>query len=226
MTGYKYVAVITDREYVEDFENFLKRHGVERIMETLATGTAEPNVLNSFGLQKTEKSVLGFISDGEKAAEIKKTLYSEMNIAAAGAGIAIFVPVDGLGGESARKFFCGNENSEKGERSLMETSDYKFVMLTVIANKGNSDTVMEAARGAGATGGTVVRAKGTGAEIAKFFGVTISEDKEMIYIVAKRELRDGIMRAIMEKAGKNSGARGVVFSLPLDAVAGINGVEE
>lgn len=225
MTGYKYVVVITDREYGEDFENFLKRHGVSRVMETFANGTAEPNVLDSFGLQKTEKIILRFIVDGEKAAEIKKALYTEMNIAAAGGGIAVFAPVDGLGGESARKFFCGEEKSEKGESSTMENSEYKYVMLTVIADKGNSDTVMEAARGAGATGGTVVRAKGTGAEIAKFFGVTISADKEMIYIVAKRELRDGIMRAVMEKAGKNSGAHGVVFSLPLDAVAGINGVE-
>ncbi len=39
MTGYKYVAVITDREYGEDFENFLKRHGVSRVMETFANLT-------------------------------------------------------------------------------------------------------------------------------------------------------------------------------------------
>ena len=107
----------------------------------------------------------------------------------------------------------------------MENTEYKCVMLTVIADKGNSDTVMEAARGAGATGGTVVRAKGTGAAIAKFFGITISADKEIIYIVAKREKRDDIMHAIMEKAGKASGAHGIVFSLPIDAVAGIAGMD-
>lgn len=224
MTGYKFIFVITDREFGEDYENFLNRHDVTRFMQTLAYGTAEPDVLDSFGLRKTEKLILGFLADGEKAAEIKKALYTETNITSAGGGIAVFLSVDGLG-ESARKFFCGEEKSEKGERFTMETSDNKFVMLTVIADKGNSDTVMEAARGAGATGGTVVRAKGTGARIAKFFGVTISEEKEIIYIVAKRELRDGIMRAVMEKAGKNTGAHGVVFSLPLDAVAGINGAE-
>ena len=79
---------------------------------------------------------------------------------------------------------------------------------------------------AGATGGTVVRAKGTGAHIARFFGVSISEEKEIVYIVAKRSMRDAIMRAVMEKAGKDSDAHGVVFSIPVDCVLGISALEE
>ncbi len=222
MTGYKYVMIITDREYGEDFEEFLKSRGVKNIIETLATGTAMPSVLDSFGLQKTEKLILGFIAETAKTREIKKGLYDEMNIAAAGGGIAVILPIDGLGGESALKYF--SDETDKGER-IMENTEYKSVLLTVIADKGNSDAVMEAARSAGATGGTVVRAKGTGAAIAKFFGVTLSADKELIYIVTKREKRDDIMRAIMDKAGKNSGAHGIVFSLPIDAVAGISGLD-
>ena len=84
---------------------------------------------------------------------------------------------------------------------------------------------MEAARGAGAGGGTVVRAKGTGSEIAKFFGVSISEEKEMVYIVASRKGRDNIMRAIMEKAGGKTDAHGIIFSLPVDGVIGIRQLE-
>ena len=93
-------------------------------------------------------------------------------------------------------------------------------------DKGNTDVVMDAARGAGASGGTVVKAKGTGAEIAKFFGVAISEEKEMVYIVAKRESRDDIMHAIMQQAGNGTDAHGVIFSLPVDGVVGIKGFEE
>ena len=223
MTGYKYVMIITDREYGGDFEEFLKGRGVKNIIETLANGTAMPSVLDSFGLEKTEKIILGFIAEGGKAAEIRKGLYDEMNLAAAGGGIAVILPIDGIGGESSLKYF--SEETDKGERIAMENTEYKCVMLTVIADKGNSDTVMEAARGAGATGGTVVRAKGTGAAIAKFFGITISADQEIIYIVAKREKLDDIMHAIMEKAGKASGAHGIVFSLPIDAVAGIAGMD-
>lgn len=105
----------------------------------------------------------------------------------------------------------------------MEQSEY--VLINVVADRGNTDLVMEAARGAGATGGTAVRARGTGAGIAKILGMTISEEKEIIYIVAPRALRDGIMRAVMEKAGKDTSAHGIVFSLPVESVLGISGYE-
>ena len=49
--------------------------------------------------------------------------------------------------------------------------------------------------------------------------------KEIIYIVAPRALRDGIMRAVMEKAGKDTSAHGIVFSLPVESVLGISGYE-
>ena len=102
----------------------------------------------------------------------------------------------------------------------------KFVLLNVIADKGNVDLIMDAARDAGATGGTVIPAKGTGAEIAKIFGVVISEEKELIYIVAKREERDAIMKAVMEKAGKDSDAHAIVFSIPVEKVIGIKSLED
>ena len=99
-------------------------------------------------------------------------------------------------------------------------------LIVAISQHGYTDLIMEAARSAGASGGTVVKARGTGAEIAKFFGVSISEEKEMIYIVAKRTDRDAIMHAIMEKAGSASEAHGVSFSLPVDSVVGIKHFEE
>ena len=102
----------------------------------------------------------------------------------------------------------------------------KFVLLNVIADNGNVDLIMDAARDAGATGGTVIPAKGTGAEIAKIFGVVISEEKELIYIVAKREERDAIMKAVMEKAGKDSDAHAIVFSIPVEKVIGIKSLED
>ena len=94
-------------------------------------------------------------------------------------------------------------------------------MIIAIVDKGNTELVMNAARAAGAGGGTVVRAKGTGAEMAKFFGVSISEEKEMVYIVARKDNRDAIMKSIMEQAGSNTNAHGVIFSLPVDSVVGL-----
>lgn len=226
MTGIKYLMVITDRAFAEDYTDFFHRHGVTEMLDSFGLGTAEGSVLDSFGLERTEKVVFSLMVRTENCADIKRGLYSEMNIAAAGNGIAVFMPVDGLGGETSKRFLLGEQPINKGEEREMENGQSRFVMITVIADKGNTDTVMEAARSAGAAGGTAVRAKGTGAHIAKFFGVSISEEKEIVYIVAERKSRDAIMHAVMEKAGKDTGAHGVVFSIPVDSVLGIDAFAE
>ena len=98
----------------------------------------------------------------------------------------------------------------------------KYELIIVIANQGYSELVMEAARAQGAGGGTVIHAKGTGLEKAeKFLGVSIADEKEMIFIVAKSEMKNSIMRSIMEKAGLESKAKSVVFSLPVTDTAGL-----
>ena len=86
---------------------------------------------------------------------------------------------------------------------------------------------MDAARGAGAYGGTVIHAKGTGMEQAeKFMGVSLAAEKEMIFIVAKKEQKNLIMKAVMEQAGLTTKAKAVVFSLPVTDTAGLKLLED
>ena len=221
MQGLKYLIVITKREYAENYIDFFHRHGVNRIISSLCNGTASENTLNIMGIEKTEKVMFQTMVRDEIYNEIKSGLIMEMDISAIGNGVAVFVPIDSIGGSSSLKYFVGEKPLEKKESGNMENVDSKIVMIITVVDKGNTEIVMDAARTAGASGGTVVRAKGTGAEIAKFFGVSISEEKELVYIVASRESRDAIMKAIMEKAGTNTNAHGVIFTLPVDSVAGL-----
>ena len=80
---------------------------------------------------------------------------------------------------------------------------------------------MDAARAAGARGGTVLHGKGTGAEqVKKFYNITIAEEKEVVLIVAKTEEKTEIMRSILQKAGPDTPAKAIAFSLPTTEVAG------
>ena len=95
-------------------------------------------------------------------------------------------------------------------------------LIVAICEKGHTETVMDAARSAGARGGTVVHAKGTGSKYtSKFFGISIAEEKEMIYIVASDEQKRDIMQSIMDNAGIDSDAHTIVFSLPVSDTAGL-----
>ena len=219
------MITITKREYGEDYIDFFRRHGVTNVLTRLCNGTATESMLSLMGIEKTEKVMLSSMVREEHLGKIIKGLLVEMDISSAGNGISIAIPVNSIGGASSLKYLAGDEPLQKKENERMNNSESKIVLIITIVDKGNTDTVMDAARSVGAKGGTVVRAKGTGAEIAKFFGVSISEEKELVYIIAHRENRDAIMKAIMEQAGAGTDAHGVIFSLPVDNVVGLKAFE-
>ena len=223
MNGLRYLITITRREYTERYLEFFAKNQA-KVVYNFCQGTASQKMLTYLGIDNTEKVIFETIVDQDKLNALIKGFYLELDIGAMGNGLAVLVPIDGIGGKSALKYF-GEENAViKEKEQMLEQS--KNVLIITIADKGNTDLIMDSAREAGASGGTVVKAKGTGAEIAKFFGVSITEEKEMVYIIAPRTDRDAIMQAIMEKAGAKTEAHGVVFSLPVDKVVGIKHFEE
>ena len=96
-------------------------------------------------------------------------------------------------------------------------------MIVVICNKGFSSEVMDVARAHGAAGGTILSGKGTGGEKAqRFFAMNLQEEKEVVLILVKEEIRQGIMRAVATEFGLDSPGRGIVFSLPVEETIGLN----
>lgn len=100
-------------------------------------------------------------------------------------------------------------------------------LLVVISNQGYTELVMDAARAAGAAGGTVIHAKGTGMEKAeRFLGVSLASEKDVIFIVSRTEKKNEIMQAIMQNAGLQTRAKSIVFSLPVTDTAGLRLLED
>jgi len=93
----------------------------------------------------------------------------------------------------------------------------KFECITVIVNRGYADDVMEAARKAGATGGTILHARGTGKpDDEKFFGITIVPEKEQVIILAGRDTAEGIKSAISALECLAVPGMGIMYSSPVE----------
>ena len=106
---------------------------------------------------------------------------------------------------------------------MQQNPDYTIIVA--IANRGYTDLVMDAAREAGAPGGTILHAKSSGADgSGKFFGMSLAEEREMIFLVVPTGQKNAVMQSIMAKAGMESKAQSLVFSLALDSVAGLYNV--
>ncbi|MCL2154289.1 MAG: P-II family nitrogen regulator [Leptospirales bacterium] len=72
-------------------------------------------------------------------------------------------------------------------------------LITFIVNHGDAYDVMETAREAGAKGGTIVNAHGTGKEgDVEFFGIKLMSEKEMLLIVAEKDLAQKILNAVKD----------------------------
>ena len=221
---YLMTAIIT-RDRTKDFAAFYDRYNVPVNFITLGNGTANNELLDYFGLDGTEKAVIFSVVTRKTWKKVRAGLEREMQIDIPGTGIAFIIPLASIGGLKALRFLTGDETFENGEETTLKETKYE--LLVIIANQGYTEMIMDAARKMQAGGGTVIHAKGTGMESAdKFLGVTLASEKEIIFIVVKKEQKNAIMGAVMEDAGLNSKAKSIVFSLPVTETAGMRLLSE
>ena len=194
---------------------------VPRVYSCLANGTAKSQVLDLLGLEFCEKTVHQTVITHNKLHELIAALERRLHIDLPGQGIAIAIPLASISTKKSLDFFAGGHAEDK-MKEREHTTAPQMELIIAICNKGYTDDVMENARAAGAGGGPVLHAKGTaGTEYAeKFFGLTLVDEKEIIYIVSKKETRNAIMQAITTGAGPGTKAHALVFSLPVSDSAG------
>lgn len=219
------MGIITNRGMRDKFLAFFKQNNIEVVFSTLGEGTASGAILDYLGMEATEKALYFAFVTPDIWKHLKKELYTKVKIDIPGRGIAFLIPLSSIGGKRALKYLTVGQEVVVKEESTLKNTD--FELLIAIANAGYIETIMDAARSAKAPGGTVIHAKGTGAEHArKFLGISLAEEKEMIFIVVRSEQKNVIMRAIMEQAGIKTPAGGIVFSLPVTSTAGLRILED
>ncbi len=229
MDGLNMVITVTDRERTETAINLFRENNVFTTDIVLGQGTASRETLDYLYLNPSEKAIVFGVVTGAGLLPLLKAFKRKMFIDVPGNGIVAVVPLNTIGGRRSLEYMLdgqavdttqrSQEEAERMERMSIKT-DHELIF--VIANEGYSDLIMDAARGAGAAGGTVIKAKGTGAEYTeKFFGFSIASEKEIHLLVTPAQGRNNIMKAIMEKAGLESKAQSIVFSLPVSHALGL-----
>ncbi len=135
-----------------------------------AKGTASNTLLRVLGLGDKSKDMVIMVSDDEHAHAIVDDVRADGRIQ----GVVALL-------------------GSKGEDGMAT----KWKMITIIVNVGYADDIMDAARRAGAGGGTITHARGTASpEDVRFLGVPLVPEKEMIMILCESEKTDTIVNAI------------------------------
>ncbi len=188
-----------------------------------AEGTAPSEIMDTLGLGGIDKGII--ISTVPKVfgnAMLSK-LHTELRLDAVNSGIAFTIPLTGASKLVAnmmdRTVEEGqNELKRKGGNAMAKST---YALIVAIVNRGFSGDVMDAAKAAGAGGGTVIHSRSIAGEEAAAWGLGLQEEKDIVLILAEKESKVKIMRSISESCGVNSKANGTVISLPTDAVMGI-----
>lgn len=197
--------------------------GLNLVLTNLGEGTATREQLSLYGLDRTEKAVVSAVAGAEARKQVFKAAKRKLSIDIPGNGILMAVPVKSVGGGRTLTYLTDSKVSNGGVPDMK----FEYELIVAILNGGYADMVMDAARSAGAAGGTVLHARGTGAgETERFFSVSLAEEKDVIYIVSTGKEKAAIMRAISSQAGPETRAGAICFSLPVSSVAGLRRLDD
>ena len=210
--------VIVNRAYDQNVIDICDELKLPAVLTVLGHGTAKDEHLKLYGLEETEKAALITIADSGQTKQLIKQLRRKLSIDIPGNGILACVPLKSVGGGKILSYITKDMNVTEKAPDLSVSHE----LILCIINQGFSDDVMSAARSAGATGGTVLHAKGTGADYArKFLGVSLASEKQIILIVAESGDKSAIMKAVTSKTGPHTPAGAICLSLPVTEVAGL-----
>ncbi|MCF8251381.1 MAG: P-II family nitrogen regulator [Saprospiraceae bacterium] len=98
----------------------------------------------------------------------------------------------------------------------------QFKLIMALVKPNITDNVVEAMKSAGATGATIIPARGTGIHEAKsFFGLSIEDRTDIVVFLVEEHVVENLMRVITLAGKFGEPGTGIAFVLPIDHVAGL-----
>ena len=223
--AYRTLFLIATPKMVEKATGLFKEANVPMQYIFHAQGTASSEVMDMLGLDGVDKNILMSMMPKDFADDMLKKLRKKLHLGMPNTGIAFTLVMSGGSGLLVQTI----EKMEPEEKRIllkrsetgMKESEYSMVMA--IVNQGFSEDVMNAARPMGASGGTVFHSRRIGNEEAmKFWKISVQEEREIVIILAQKEDKLPIMQEIGKKCGMQSEAQGIVLSLPVDSIVGLD----
>ncbi len=221
---FKLLITIVDRGKGSKAVDLYRAHHLHFDFACLGAGTASSKILNYFGLDETAKELVWTLSPVSRLPRLLPEIRRVLDLDTPGKGILFTIPLTGISAQIPSVLIKPEYEKEEPtmEEAKTPSQGHPYQLVLTIVNRGCSDQVMEAARTAGAKGGTVINARRVGYEdLQNVLGFTLQPEKEIVAILVPREQKLPLMQAINREAGLKTDCRGVLFSLPVDDIIGL-----
>ena len=222
--NYQMLVLIATPRLAEKASEMFSKQNVPIQYKLNAQGTASSEIMDALGFGSIDKNILISMVSSSFSSKMIEMLHSDLRLDSVNSGIVFTVPITGATTLLVRMMQKTNEetnlsNEGKGENTVNAGN---HTLIAAIVDRGFSGDVMDAAKSAGAGGGTVLHSRSIADEDdMSFWGFSLREEKEIVLILANHESKKDIMTAISSKCGMNTNAKGLVMSLPIDSVMGI-----
>lgn len=219
----KVLIAITQRGHGNELAEWMRKKGVGYQIKCIGRGTAPTEMMDILGMGSSEKSIL--VSMGRQSAveAVVRSFTDNLSSMSRGLGIMMVLSPDAVGSLIAAiltRHTAGSSSDEqrnqKGDDYVMK-NEHQHSLILIAVNQGYTDSVMQTARRAGATGGTIVRGRLASDDISeKFRGITLQSEKEIVAILAPDSIKERLMNDVNAEFGLRSEAQGVLCSIPVD----------
>ncbi len=208
-------CVITIVEYpqAEKVKEIATHHHCGGNYTIFAKGTISNRLSNFLGIEHDRRQLVITILQDKYTDDFMDELSQKLKFENPGHGIALSIPINRLAAQ--------NKQVRRSETRKEEETMNNSLIITIVDYK-DADTIIKAARQAGAIGATIVKGHGTaGDQIPKLLGFHIEPEKELVFMVVESTIEEQIISAIKEVGLTNQAIKPVVFSLDVKRVSGI-----
>ena len=227
----KVLVGIINKEDENRFSEIINECATAVHFSGIGHGTARSSYMSYFGFNEIEKRITMSLIPSHAEHSILSAIGHGLKLYLVGRGIAFTIPISTISNIINDAVLSGEArtDSQKRRAPISKKKEKRSMHELVIAvvNRKYTDTAIEAARAAGATGSTVFHTKSINnqkAEVA--IGTAINQETDSIFFLTSIEYKGRIMEALRDAAGLKTEGGAVIFSLPVDDLVGIGRFED
>jgi len=195
-----------------------KRHGFSGGTITLAKGTVNSRILNFIGLADVRRELVYLVAEKSVAYRALEEMNKEFEFDKPNRGIVFTTSINGILGSKnvkSKKRVVNNDIEKRGDKTM-------YNLITVVVDKGLAEDVIDAANKAGAKGGTIINARGSGIhESGKILSMEIEPEKEIVLILSESDTTESIVSAIRDAIKIDEPGNGILFVQDVNKTYGI-----
>ncbi|MBQ7871129.1 MAG: hypothetical protein IJ357_03210 [Oscillospiraceae bacterium] len=209
--------------------SIVERGKGKQLMETLSAwqialhfqsvgfGTAPSEMMDIFGLGSKDKDIIYSFAPETPVRALMADFSQNVGSTSQYGGLLIVMKLNAINRLAAEILTHDiAAGDERGAEEPMK-NEHKHNLVLINVNHGYADQVMQVAKKAGATGGTIVRGRLAESDgLRELAQMDIQDEREIIFILAPENASRQIMADVNNAFGMRSEAAGMICALPIE----------